>query len=72
MFWSNFKKNNKAKKFDVPTIGPDTIENASDAGLVGIAIDKMGMIVLQPEKVVSRADALGLFLVEIAPASQET
>lgn len=66
------QKEQQSQKFDVPTIGPDTIENASDAGLVGIAIDKRGMIVLQPEKVVSRADALGLFLVEIAPASQET
>jgi DUF1009 family protein len=50
------------RRIDLPTIGPETLRNAAAAGLSGVVIEAGGVIVLDPEKVVTIADGLGLFL----------
>ncbi|MBX7247696.1 MAG: UDP-2,3-diacylglucosamine diphosphatase LpxI [Caulobacteraceae bacterium] len=50
------------RRVDLPTIGVRTVENAAAAGLVGIAGEAHGLIVLDREAVVEVADRLGLFI----------
>jgi DUF1009 family protein len=50
---------------DLPTIGPDTVEEAHAAGLSGIAVEAGRSIVLDRVEVAARADRLGLFVVGI-------
>jgi DUF1009 family protein len=56
---------------DLPAIGPETVRNASTAGLAGIAIEARdgaaGTLVLDRQETVASADAAGLFLVAIRP-----
>ena len=49
-------------RVDLPTIGPDTIQNAYDAGLAGIVIQAGGVMILRREETVTLANDLGLFL----------
>ncbi len=49
-------------RVDLPTIGPDTIRNAQEAGLSGIAIEAGGVMVLHRSETVASANDLGLFL----------
>jgi DUF1009 family protein len=49
-------------RFDLPTIGPKTIENAAAAELAGIAIVAGNTIVVEPQAMVDAADAAGLFI----------
>lgn len=48
---------------DLPTIGPETVDLAHEAGLSGIGIEADRSIVLDMGAVVARADQLGLFVV---------
>ncbi|WP_254813680.1 LpxI family protein [Rhodovulum sp. ES.010] len=50
------------RRVDLPTIGPATVEAAARAGLAGIAVEAGGVLVLEPQETVVRADARGLFL----------
>ena len=56
------KKNNQSRKIDLPTIGPETIEQLQKAGFAGLAIDHKNCIVLSIEKVIDLANKYGLFL----------
>lgn len=56
------KKLNQTRKIDLPTIGPDTIEQINEAGFAGIAIDCENCIVLSIEKVISLANKYNIFL----------
>lgn len=47
---------------DLPTIGPSTIENASKAGLAGIAVEAGRAFVLDREAMLRAADEAGLFV----------
>lgn len=47
---------------DLPTIGPSTIENASKAGLAGIAVEAGRAFVLDREAMLKAADEAGLFV----------
>lgn len=49
-------------RIDMPAIGLDTVENAAAAGLSGIAIEAGGVMVIDREAAVAKADALGLFI----------
>ena len=57
---------------DLPVIGPETVRNATAAGLAGIAIEARdgaaGTLVVDRDVTVAAADAAGLFLVAIRPA----
>jgi UDP-2,3-diacylglucosamine hydrolase len=49
-------------RFDLPAIGPNTIELAAEAGLAGIAIEAGSVLVAGLEELVEKADKTGLFL----------
>ena len=46
----------------------DTIENASDNGLAGIALEAHASLILDAESVIQKANDAGVFLVAIDPA----
>lgn len=50
------------RRVDLPTIGVQTVENAAAAGLVGIAGEAHGLIVLDRDAVIEAADRLGIFI----------
>jgi len=55
-------KQRQDRRFDLPSIGPDTVLNAARAGLAGIAVVAGGAIVAEPQRLVEAADANGLFV----------
>jgi DUF1009 family protein len=59
------------RRADLPTIGPDTIRHAADAGLAGVAYDAGGTILAEREACIARADELGLFLLGFDPETTE-
>jgi DUF1009 family protein len=57
------------RRFDLPAIGPRTVEEAARAGLAGIAVVAGGTIVAEPAAVAAAADKAKIFVVGIpAPA----
>ena len=55
-------KNGQDLRFDLPTMGPRTVEGAAAARLAGIAIVAGNTIVVEPQAVIEAADAAGLFV----------
>jgi hypothetical protein len=55
-------KSGQDLRFDLPTVGPRTIENVAAAQLAGIAIAAGNTIVVEPQAMVEAADAAGLFV----------
>jgi UDP-2,3-diacylglucosamine hydrolase len=55
-------KSTQDLRFDLPTIGPRTIEGASKARLAGVAIVAGNTIVVEPQTMIEAADAAGLFV----------
>ena len=55
-------KSGQDLRFDLPTIGPRTVEGAVAARLAGIAIVAGNTIVVEPQTVIEAADAAGLFV----------
>ena len=53
------------RRFDLPAIGPRTVEEAARAGLAGIAVAAGGSIVAEPAAAAAAADAAGVFVVGI-------
>jgi len=56
-------KRRQDRRFDLPSIGPDTATRAARAGLAGIAVIAGATIVAEPHRVVGIADDAGLFVV---------
>jgi DUF1009 family protein len=56
------------RRFDLPAIGPATVEHAAAAGLGGIAVVAGAAIVAEPEAMLQAADAAGLFVVGVEAA----
>lgn len=56
-------KRRQDRRFDLPSIGPDTVTRAAQAGLAGIAIVAHATIVAEPYRLVEIADRAGLFVV---------
>jgi DUF1009 family protein len=52
-------------RFDLPSIGPQTIERAAGAGLAGIAVIAGGTIIAEPQAVAAAADRRNIFVVGI-------
>jgi DUF1009 family protein len=52
-------------RFDLPTIGPDTIEAAAKAGLRGIAVEAGRSLLIDRDRVRQLADEAGIFVVGI-------
>jgi DUF1009 family protein len=55
-------KSGQDLRFDLPTIGPRTVEGAARAELAGIAIVAGNTVVVEPQSMIERADAAGLFV----------
>lgn len=51
---------------DLPSIGPQTVEAAHAAGLAGIAVEAGRSLILEGPETLSRANALGLFIIGFA------
>jgi DUF1009 family protein len=49
-------------RFDLPTIGPRTIEGAAAARLGGVAVVAGNTIIVEPQAMIEAADAAGLFV----------
>jgi DUF1009 family protein len=52
-------------RFDLPSIGPQTIEGLARAGLAGLAVVAGGTIVAEPERVARLAEQHGVFVVGV-------
>jgi DUF1009 family protein len=50
------------RRIDLPALGPDTVEAVHAAGLRGIAFEAGGALLIDRAEMVTRANALGLFL----------
>jgi UDP-2,3-diacylglucosamine hydrolase len=55
-------KSGQDLRFDLPTIGPRTVEGAAAAQLAGIAVVAGNTIVVEPQAMIEAADAAGLFV----------
>ena len=53
------------RRFDLPTIGPQTVEGAVRAGLAGIAVAAGSTIAAEIERLTALADRNGMFVVGI-------
>lgn len=51
--------------FDLPTIGPETIKNAAEAGLAGIVTHAGHSLLVEPEKVAQLADQHKMFVIGV-------
>jgi DUF1009 family protein len=59
-------KSGQDLRFDLPTLGPRTIEGAAAAQLAGIAIVAGNTIVAEPQAMTEAADKAGLFVVGLS------
>lgn len=50
-------------RFDLPSLGPRTVEKAAHAKLAGIAVAAGGAVIAEPVRVAEAADRAGLFVV---------
>jgi DUF1009 family protein len=57
------------RRLDLPSIGARTVEGAAAAGLAGIAVAAGNVITADVAELVRAADAAGLFVVGVDPAS---
>jgi DUF1009 family protein len=63
-------KPSQDRRVDLPAIGSETLRQAKEAGLAGIAIEALGAIVLDAQKFVEEAEANGLFVVALPPSKR--
>ncbi len=59
-------------RYDLPTIGPGTVQSAAAAGLRGIAIEAGRSLILERDATVAEADARAIFLLGIFPSSSKS
>jgi DUF1009 family protein len=59
-------KHGQDLRYDLPTLGPQTIENAAVAGLAGLAVVAGNTLVAEPQALVGEADASNLFVVGLS------
>ncbi len=55
-------KSGQDLRFDLPTLGPRTVEGAAAAKLAGIAIVAGNTLVVEPQAMIAAADAAGVFV----------
>lgn len=60
-------KPGQERRADLPTVGPETVAGAAQAGLRGIAFEAGGTILADRAALVVRADEAGLFLLGLEP-----
>lgn len=62
------EKPGQEKRIDRPTVGPQTVRLAAEAGLAGIAVAAGTTLLLDRDEVIREADAAGLFVVGVRVA----
>ena len=60
---AKFAKPQQEMRVDMPTIGPDTVEQVAAAGLAGIVVEAERSLILDREVTVAKANDLGIFIV---------
>ena len=63
-------KRGQDKRFDLPSIGPLTVEGVARAGLAGIAVAAASTIIAEPERLLAAADRAKIFVIG-TPAGTE-
>jgi DUF1009 family protein len=58
-------KPDQDRRFDLPSIGPVTVERAVAAGLAGIAVAAVDTIIAEPDRVITAADRGGIFVIGV-------
>ena len=61
-------KPGQESRVDLPTIGPETIRLAAEAGLAGIVAESGCAFIIDRDQVVEAADAAGMFIVGLPPS----
>ena len=64
-------KRGQDRRFDLPSIGPLTVEGAARAGLAGIAVVAGSTIVAEPERLIAAADRANIFVVGLPAGSEQ-
>jgi DUF1009 family protein len=59
------------RRFDLPSIGPITVEGAAKAGLSGIAVAANETIMAEPAALAAAADRAGIFVVGVRTGAAE-
>jgi UDP-2,3-diacylglucosamine hydrolase len=54
------------RRFDLPAIGPQTIENVARAGLAGVAVTAGSTLIAAPMEVIAAADRANIFLMGVS------
>lgn len=60
-------KPGQERRIDLPAIGPETVRNAAEARLAGIALAAGSVLIADRETVIAEADNCGLFIVGCDP-----
>ncbi len=55
------------RRFDLPSIGPQTVEGVARAGLAGVAVAAGATIIAEADRVARLADERGLFVIGVPP-----
>jgi UDP-2,3-diacylglucosamine hydrolase len=58
------------RRFDLPSIGPRTIENIARAGLAGLAVTAGSTMIAQADEVIAAADRAGIFMLGVREERQ--
>jgi DUF1009 family protein len=56
-------KHGQDRRFDLPSIGPQTVEGVTRAGLAGIAVVAGSTIIAEPERLIAAADRGNIFVI---------
>jgi DUF1009 family protein len=59
-------KSSQDLRYDLPTVGPRSVEGAAKAGLAGIALAAENTIAAEPQAMIEAADKAGLFVTGLA------
>ena len=54
------------RRFDLPSIGPRTVENVAKAGLAGIAVSAGSTIIAEAAATIAAADRAGIFIAGVS------
>jgi DUF1009 family protein len=53
------------RRFDLPAIGPKTVQGVAEAGLAGLAVVAGQAVIAEPEELVREADRLKVFVIAV-------
>jgi UDP-2,3-diacylglucosamine hydrolase len=61
-------KPDQDRRFDLPSIGPRTVENIARAGLAGLAVAAGSTMIAEADQAIAAADRAGIFLIGVREA----